>query len=112
MTHYYFTIPDPDMAHGSDAELAFNSQSPAGMAQELQNALTSDSLVLRWKAKQEDPDAINAQMSQTDPSATVIGAQRDLKVTLEVITSLPSALLRHRLTLLAGHSWQLRDVTS
>ncbi|MEO5596325.1 MAG: hypothetical protein ABIQ97_04200, partial [Lysobacteraceae bacterium] len=62
--------------------------------------------------KQDDPDAINARMADTDPSATVIGAQRDLKVTLEVVTNLPSDILRHRLTLLAGHNWQLRDVTS
>lgn len=112
MTHYYFTIPDPDTARGSDAELAFHSLSPDGMAQELQNALASDSLFLRWKAKQDEPDAINSQMAQTDPSATVLGAQRDLKITLEVVTDLPSELLRHRLTLLAGHHWQLRDVTS
>ncbi len=112
MTHYYFTIADPAGARGSDAELAFDSHSPDGMAHELQDALTSDSLFKRWKAKQEDPDAINARMAETDPSATVSGAQRDLKVTLEVVTTLSSDVLRHRLTLLAGHHWQLRDVTS
>ena len=42
----------------------------------------------------------------------VTGEQGDLHVDLVAVTALPSAVLRHRLGLLAGHGWQLRDVTA
>ena len=35
-----------------------------------------------------------------------------LHVALVVTTSLPSAVMRQRLDLLAGSNWQLRDVTA
>jgi hypothetical protein len=40
----------------------------------------------------------------------VTGQQDDLRIVLNVTTSLPSAVLRHRLRLLAGPHWQLREV--
>jgi hypothetical protein len=42
----------------------------------------------------------------------VQGRQQDLQIELTVITSIPGDILKHRLRLLAGHTWQLRDVTS
>lgn len=109
MSHYYFTIADPSI---TGAEFPFASHGAEGMAGELQSALTGDALFQRWKAKQQDPDAVNPRMALTDPAATVRGAQRDLQIDLEVVTTLPSEILRHRLRLLAGNHWQLRDVTA
>ena len=48
----------------------------------------------------------------TDPAATVTGEQHDLHIDLVATTSMPSGILRHRLALLAGNGWQLRDVSA
>lgn len=112
MSRYYITLPDPSAARGSDPGLAFHSQGADGFASELQDALAGRSLFDRWKLQQEDPDAVDDSMAATDPSATVSGAQRDLQIDLEVNTTLPSQILRHRLRVLAGNHWQLRDVTA
>ena len=108
-TRYYIRLPDPARARGDDPELAFHSQGAAGFAEELQEALRNDVLFQRWRARQDDPDEIDPSMGATDPAATVTDTQDDLHVGLEVVTVLPSGLLRQRLSLLAGHGWELRD---
>lgn len=112
MSHYYITLPDPSAARGNDPALAFRSNGADGFASELQDALADRNLFDRWKMKQDDPEAVDDSMAATDPSATVKGAQHDLKIDLEVNTTLPSQILRHRLRVLAGNHWQLRDVTA
>ncbi|MEO5628245.1 MAG: hypothetical protein ABIQ62_00580 [Thermomonas sp.] len=109
-TRYYISLPDP--ARGSDADLAFKSSGADGLAAELQDALRSDGLFERWRAKQEEPDDVDAALGATDAHATVQGAQHDLHIDLVVITSLRSAVMRQRLGLLAGNGWQLRDVSA
>ena len=111
MPHYYITLPDPELARGSDASLAFTAHSAEGFAEQLQTALTGTGLFERWRAKQEDPDDVNDAMAVTDPAATVTGEQRNVKINLIVNTALPGEVLRQRLHLLAGQGWQLRDVT-
>lgn len=107
-TRYYFSLPDP--ARGGDADLAFKSQGADGLAAESQDALRSDALFQRWRMKQEDPDDIDPALAATDADAVVEGEQHDLHIDLVVTTSLPSAVVRQRLGLLAGTGWQLRDV--
>ena len=46
-----------------------------------------------------------------DPEATVTGSQHATRVDLVATTSLPGSILKHRLRLLAGNGWELRDVT-
>ena len=111
-TRYYISLPDPARARGNDPELAFRSQGAEGFASELQDALRGDALFQRWRAKQDDPDAVDDALGASDADASVSGQQDDLHVDLVVQTALPSAVLRHRLSLLAGGGWQLRDVTS
>lgn len=111
-TRYYLSLPDPANARGSDPGLAFRAQGADGLAAELQEALRSDTLFERWRAQQDDPDEIDPALGATDAKATVSGKQDDLHVDLVVVTALPSAVLRQRLGLLAGHGWQLRDVTA
>lgn len=111
-TRYYLRLPDPARARGPDADLAFRAQGADHLAAELQDALRGDALFQRWRARQEDPDAVDPALGATDPRASVAGAQDDLHIDLVVTTALPSAVLRQRLGLLAGAHWQLRDVTA
>lgn len=111
-TRYYLSLPDPQLARGSDPALAFRSQGADGLAAELQEALRSDALFQRWRAAQEDPDAIDPALGATDPAATVQGSQDHLRIDLVATSSIPGSVLRHRLRLLAGSGWQLRDVTA
>ena len=111
-TRYYISLPDPARPRADHGELAFRSQGAAGLAGELQDALRSDALFERWRALQDDPDAVDAALGATDAAATVEGRQADLHVDLVVTTSIPSTVLRQRLGLLAGTGWQLRDVVA
>lgn len=111
-TRYYLSLPDPERARGSDADLAFHAHGADAIAQELQDALRSDGLFQRWRAKQADPDAVDPALGVTDPGATVTGKQRDLQIDLVATTSLPGSILKQRLRLLAGSGWTLSDVTA
>lgn len=111
-TRYYISLPDGAAARGTDPDLSFKSQGADGFASELQAALRSDELFERWRAKQDDPDNVDAAFGVTDPAATVEGKQDAMHIDLVVTTSIPGNILKQRLRLLAGHGWELRDVTS
>ncbi len=111
-TRYYLRLPNPAITRGDDPTLAFHSVGAEGFATELQEALRTSALFLRWQATLEDPDDANASLAATDPDATVTGSQADLHVDLVITTSLPGAVFKQRLRLLAGNHWQLRDVTA
>ena len=111
-TRYYLTLPDPQRARGSDAAFAFSAHGADEFAAQLQAALRSDALFQRWRAAQEDPDAVDAALGASDPQASVSGSQRDLRIELIATTSLPGSVFKHRLRLLAGSGWELRDVTA
>lgn len=111
-TRYYIRLPDPASARGNDPELSFRAQGGEYFAEELQQALRADALFERWRMKQDAPDEVDPALGATDPAAHVTGSQDDLHVELVAVTSLPSQVLRHRLGMLAGNHWQLRDVTS
>ncbi len=110
-TRYYLRLPDPERARAAGA-FAFRGQGADTIASELQDALRSDDLFQRWRATQDDPDQVDPELGAIDAAATVTGAQHDLHIELVATISLPSAILKHRLRLLAGHAWQLRDVTA
>lgn len=111
-TRYYLRLPDAKLARGADPALAFRSESAEGLADELQSALRTPTLFERWKQSQSDPDDVDDGMAAVDPQAQVSGEQVDLHVDLVAVTSLPGAVFKHRLRLLAGSHWQLRDVTA
>ena len=110
-TRYHITLPDGALARGRDPALSFTAQGADTFAEQLQSALRSDGLFERWRAAQEDPDAVDPALGATDPDATVQGMQDDLHIDLIVVTSLPGDILRQRMRLLAGSGWQLRDVS-
>ncbi|MEO6264879.1 MAG: hypothetical protein ABIO58_08000 [Luteimonas sp.] len=109
-TRYYLSLPDPDRARGSDAAFAFHAQGAEAFAQELQDALRSDALFQRWRAAQDDPDAVDPALGATDPAAIVSGKQHDLHIDLVATTSIPGSVFKQRLRLLAGSGWTLTDV--
>ena len=111
-TRYFLRLPDPAKARGNDIELAFRSEGADGLAAEFQEALRDASLFERWRARQEDPDAVDASLGAVDPAATVRGEQSSLAIDLVATTSLPGNVFKHRLRLLAGSGWELRDVTA
>ena len=111
-TRYYLSLPDPQRARGADPALSFSAHGADEFAAQLQEALRGDALFARWRDAQEDPDAVDEALGATDPQATVTGDQRDLRIDLVATTSIPGSVLRHRLRLLAGDGWQLRDVTA
>lgn len=106
---YQLRLPDPERVRAA-GEFAFRSQSAEGMAEELQDALRGDALFERWRAAQPDPDTVDPDLGITDPSAVVQGKQRDLQVDLVADTVLPGPVFKHRMRLLAGSAWELRDV--
>lgn len=111
-TRYYIRIPDGTTARGSDPDLSFTAHGAGGFAEQLQEAVRSTTLFDRWRRKQDDPDEVDPGIGATDPNAVVEGEQHDLHIDLRLTTSLPGEVVRHRLRLLAGSGWQLRDVTS
>jgi hypothetical protein len=108
---YFVSLPDPDKLPAA-GEFGFRSQGPDGLAAELQDALRGDALFERWRATQEDPDSVDPALGARDPSAQVSGQQRDLHIDLVATTSLPGTVFKHRMRLLAGAAWQLRDVAA
>lgn len=110
-TRYHISLPDPARARAA-GEFAFRSQGAGGLAEELQDALRGDALFQRWRAAQEDPDAVDPALGATDPSASVRGEQHDLHVDLIVVTSIAGAVFKQRMRLLAGSAWELRDVST
>ena len=109
-TRYYISLPDPARARGGDAELSFRSQGADGFASELQQALQDDALFQRWRTKQDEPDEVDPLLGATDPSAVVEATQREQRVELVATTTLRGDVFKHRMRLLAGNAWELRDV--
>ena len=109
---YMFSIDDLLKARGESNELSFQGESPASFATLLQGALREPELWRRWRAMQPDPDAVDPSLGVSDPAATVVAHQSDVHVSVEVITSLPHAIIQHRMTLLIGKHWTLRDVSA
>ena len=109
---YYFRIEDLKRARGADASMSFDGTSPQSFGAALLAALRDPALFNHWRAKQEDPDSVDPTLGALDPNAVVdvhaanAGAGTDIVVT----TALPHAVIRHRMQLIAGSSWTLRDV--
>ena len=109
---YYLTIANLATARGPDADLSFQGSSPQAFADALQEALRKPILFDRWKAKQPDPDNVDASLAPDDPNATVAAELKDLHTDVEVVTTLTHSVLRHRLFILIGPHWQLHDVAA
>jgi hypothetical protein len=109
---YYISLPNPRLARGSDDTLSFSAHGADEFAEQLESALRNNTLFERWRNKQDDPDDVNPGLAVVDPGANVKGQQDDLSIMLVATTSIPGEVLKHRLRLLAGRSWELRDVSA
>lgn len=107
---FYIRINDLSKADSEDSAFAFQGSSADAFAEALQHALRDPDLFARWRDAQEDPDAVPESLSPHDPAATVHAEVADLHTDVEVVTTLPHQVVAHRLTLLVGHHWTLRDV--
>ena len=110
MTTYFLSVKDMSKARGPDPELSFEGIGPEKLAADIADAMRSDGLFQRWRAKQPDPDEVDPSLGVTDPGASASGElsagdRNDIKLT----TSLPMRIVKHRLNLLIGSSWELRD---
>ncbi|KRF01961.1 hypothetical protein ASG87_10695 [Frateuria sp. Soil773] len=108
--HYYLSIDDLSRAHGSEPALSYDGAGPGDFAAALQEALRGPALFERWRAMQPDPDEVDMSLGGTDPSAEAKAAVSDLRTDVDLVTSLPMRVVRHRLNLLIGSAWQLRDM--
>lgn len=108
---YFISIEDLAQARGAIPELAFHGDSPEFLARAVQAALREPDLWQRWRAMQEDPEAVDAATGRTDPGAEASASLKAQRVELIVRTTLPHALLKHRLDLLLGQHWQLHDIS-
>jgi hypothetical protein len=111
-TRYHLRLPDADRARGPDPAFAFRSVGAEGIAEELEQALREASLFERWRACQDDPDAVDPALGASDPAARVTGELHGRGIELIATTALPGTVFKHRLRLLAGSNWELRDVSS
>ncbi|MCW4454510.1 hypothetical protein OK348_06845 [Flavobacterium sp. MXW15] len=107
---YSIALPNPALARGSDPELSFSANGADAFAEQLQDALRSPALFERWRDRQPDPDQVDPALGATDPQASVSGQQQDLRINLVATTSLPGDIFKHRMRLLAGNHWELRNV--
>lgn len=107
---YYLSIADLGHARGEDARFSYSGAGPGDFAAALQHALRDDDLFRRWRAAQPDPDAVDASLGATDAAAEVTAKVADLRTDVELDTDLPMSVVRHRLFLLIGGGWQLRDL--
>src|SRR5690242_18820245 len=107
---YYLTVDDLGQARGPDPDLSFHGSSPQSFAEALQAALRERGLFQRWRERQPEPDDVDESLAPVDPNATVKAEQDDLHADVEVVTSLAHSIVPHRLDLLVGHHWKLRDV--
>jgi hypothetical protein len=111
MTQYHIRLPDPARARSDDPALSFTAHGADGFAEQLREALATNTLFERWRATQPEPDEVDPALGEVDPTVEVEGEQADLAILLRIRTRLGSGVLRQRLRWLAGSNWELRDVT-
>lgn len=109
--HYYLAIADLAHARGSDPDLAYDGAGPNDFAAALVEALRAPGLFERWRARQDEPDEVDPALGATDPAADARAAVDDVqRVDVDLVTALPMRIVRHRLNLLIGPHWTLRDM--
>lgn len=107
---YYLSIDDLAHARGPEARLAYDGAGPNDFAAALEEALRYPGLFDRWRALQAEPDKVDPALAATDPQASARASVADLHTEVLLNTSLPMSVVRHRLNMLIGANWQLRDM--
>jgi hypothetical protein len=110
--HYFLSIDDLAHARGPIPELSYDGCGPGDFAAALQEALRSPVLFEYWKGRQAEPEQVDRALGITDQTAQVNARVEDLHIAVDLVTDLPMSVVRHRLNLLIGTSWTLRDMRS
>ncbi|MGB0134929.1 hypothetical protein [Dokdonella sp.] len=108
---YFITISDLATSRGELPALSFDGVSPEHLARDLEAALREPGLWQQWRDLQDDPDQVAPETGVVDPEATVTASLEAHRVEVIISTSLPHAIVKHRLNLLVGQNWKLRDVS-
>ena len=109
--HYYLAIDDLARARGPVESLSYDGAGPSDFAAALGEALRGPQLFEHWRALQEEPDEVDPALGITDPAAEARATVDDMqRVDVDLVTALPMSVVRHRLYLLIGSAWQLRDL--
>lgn len=109
---FFIVVSDLAKARGQIPSLSYSGNSAEGLAAQLQAALREPGLWERWRSMQPDPDAVDPLLGASDAQAVVDAHQSDLHCDVKITTVLPHAVLKHRLGLLIGANWTLRDVSA
>ena len=109
MTTYFLSVKDMARAKGPDPDLSFEGIGPDKLAADIAAAMSSDGFFQRWRAKQPEPDEVDPSLGVTDASASATGELSNDRTDIALTTSLPMRIVKHRLNLLIGSSWELRD---
>ena len=110
---YFLRVADVATARGADPDLSFDATSPGELAHAVASALRSPALFEKWRAKQPEPDEVDASLGAIDPHAEAKTGERRYELELVVTTSLPHSILKQRLDWLLGRGgWVLADVQS
>ena len=109
--HYYLGIDDLAQARGPIESLRYEGAGPNDFAAALTEAMRSPQLFEHWRALQEEPDEVDPALGVTDAAAEARATVDDMqRVDVDLVTSLPMSVVRHRLNLLIGKHWSLRDM--
>jgi hypothetical protein len=109
-SHYYLSIDDLRRAKGPVPALSYDGAGPDDLAAAVEAAMRTPVLFQRWRAMQDEPDDVDPSLAVVDPDAKVSARVDDLHIDVDLITDLPMSIVRHRLNLLIGPCWQLRDM--
>lgn len=109
--HFYLSIDDLAQARGPIESLCYEGAGPNDFAAALTEAMRSPQLFEHWRALQEEPDEVDPALGVTDAAAEARATVDDMqRVDVDLVTSLPMSVVRHRLNLLIGKHWSLRDM--
>lgn len=109
---YFVTIDSLSTARGENNTLSFKGESPDTFALVLQTALREPTLWEQWRSMEDEPDEVDPLGGATDAAASVTANLAGERTEVKITTTLPHALVKHRLDLLIGKSWKLRDVSA
>ncbi len=109
---FYISLPEPEHARGALPALSFSAHGADAFAEQLRHALADRAYPQAWLATLDEDDAehVDPALLAVDAEARVSGSQKGLAIELVADSRINGSAFKHRMRLLAGSHWQLRDV--
>ena len=111
-TRYYISLKDPEKARGNDPAFSFSAQRRRRIRRATAGSVARRRPVPALARCATGSRSGGCSLGAIDPGATVKGEQHNLQIDLIVVTTIPGSVFKHRLRLLAGNAWELRDVST